>query len=346
MHVLHINLERRWGGGERQVMFLMQGLNRLGHTNCLMTRADSPLRTRAKELGLKVFGIRKPFLRHGYTLKKYDLIHVHENRGLLLAAFWKAWHGRPFLSTRRTMFIPGHHILTRWKYKQPDKIVTISNNIATMLKDWGVPARKIHTIPSAIPLEDRSELKRVKELKAHYADWTIIGNIASLVEAKDHMTLLEAAKYVSEKKHVLFLILGDGPLKTQLRKRIKELNLTNVQLLGHQEDPYSFFKIFDYFIMTSRQEGLCSSILDAFYYQVPVIATKTGGIPEIVKHKKTGLLAEPQSPKEISDSILDMIDNKELKHFCVKNAFNMLQDKHSIESMALSYEQIYKEIKR
>ncbi len=322
----------------------MQGLNALGHSNCLLTRADSPLGARAKEMGFKVYGIRKPFLKYGSTLKKYDLIHVHENRGLLLAALWKSWHRRPLLYTRRAMFVPGQHMLTRWKYNQPDTIVTISQSIASVLKDWGLPDRKVHTIPSAIPLEDRSEPKRVQELKAQYAGWTIIGNIASLVEAKDHKTLLEAAKYVSEKKQVLFLILGDGPLKTKIQKHINDLNLKNVQLLGHQDDPYSFLKIFEYFIMTSQQEGLCSSILDAFYYHVPVIATRTGGIPEIVKHKETGLLAAPQNPKKIAEAILKMIDNKELQHFCVKNAFKLLQDKHSIESMAQSYELTYEEI--
>src|SRR5581483_5507805 len=137
----------------------------------------------------------------------------------------------------------------------------------------------------------------------------LVGNVAALVPHKGQRYLIEAARLVvREAPDVRFVILGEGELRGRLARRIHELRLDkHVLLPGFRTDVLGCHKAFDLFVMSSITEGLGTSILDAMACGRAVVATRAGGIPEIVEHGATGLLVEPRDPPALARAILELM---------------------------------------
>jgi L-malate glycosyltransferase len=345
MKIVHINLERTWRGGERQVLYLMEGLRRLGHECHLVARTNDIFISRAREQGFPVHVIRKPFVLSGHIFSEFNVVHAHETRGLQVAAFWKHFNKKPLIFTRRVDNPPSGNILTRLIYSKIDKLVAISETIGSVMRMWGFDASRIRVIYSAVEAQRPVRKDAVIGLRARFASKKIVGCVASLEKRKDHHTLLKAASLVQRQRNdVVFVLVGDGDLRADLEREVSLLGLKNVIFEGYQDDPYSYYKVFDVFVMTSRQEGLGSSILDAFSYRVPVVATAAGGIPEIIKDHETGLLAEVGNPDKIALSIMQMLDDEELRKGCTERAYAFLMETFTVDRMARFYEQVYQDV--
>jgi glycosyltransferase involved in cell wall biosynthesis len=345
VRIVHINLERGWYGGERQTLYLMEGLRSLGHENTLLARENEIFVRRVREKGFPVRILGKPFLLHGRLLREFDVVHAHEKRGLQLAALWKRFHGRPIVYTRRVDYVPGRHLTNRFMYRKMDLLVAISDKIREIMIAWGTAPDRIRVIRSTVPFERAVPAGDSEGLRKRFSGKKVVGCVASLVAHKDHHTLLEAAAIISgHRDDVVFLLLGDGELRPELEGKAASLRLRNIVFEGYQDNPYPYFPIFDIFTLTSREEGLGSSILDAFLYQVPVVATAAGGIPELVKDRDTGLLAAVGDPVMVAQHLEEMLDDDELRRRCTRNAYDLLKREFTIETMARSYESVYREV--
>jgi glycosyltransferase involved in cell wall biosynthesis len=345
MRVLHINLAHGWRGGERQTLLLMQGLRALGVESALVARVREPLAARAREAGFEVLALRRPWLLRGGAARLFDIVHAHEARALQVAAVWKLTNGRPMVATRRVDFTPSRSPLTRFKYAHAGRIIAISNGVRRVMLAWGARAESLRVVNSAISTDDLSRPGRVAELRVRFEGKRVVGCVAALVGHKDHATLLRAARRVQEvRPDVLFVLLGEGELRNALEAQVQKLGLTNVIFEGYQADPYSYFKVFDAFVLTSREEGLGSSILDAFMYGVPVVATAAGGIPELVKHGETGLLCEVGDDRVIAESILGLLGDPSRRAALAQAARKHLEQHFTVDIMAARYLEIYTEL--
>jgi L-malate glycosyltransferase len=344
MRVVHINLERNWRGGERQTLYLMQGLKALNHESVLIARSNNEFVSRVQQAGFPVVLWKKPFFFHGRDLCGFDIIHAHETRGLQLAALWKTSHRSPLVYTRRVDNPPKHPVIDRIKYSSIDGLVAISSKISLVMTQWGVDPSRIRIIHSSIPLRQELDARKVEDLRRRFSSRKVVGCVASLDKRKDHNTLLEAAAILKHyRDDILFVLVGDGDLRDELEKKAQMLGL-NVIFEGYQKDPYPYFGVFDLFVMTSKEEGLCSSILDAFRYRVPVVATAAGGIPDIVKDGETGLLAQARNPRDVACCILRMLYDVGLRRKCTDKAYTMLEQQFTVETMAREYVSLYQEI--
>jgi glycosyltransferase involved in cell wall biosynthesis len=347
MRIVHINLERTWRGGERQVLYLMEGLRRLGHECHLVARTNDIFISRAREQGFPVHVIKKPFVLSGHLFSGFDVVHAHETRGLQVAALWKTFNKKPLIFTRRVDNPPSGNILTRLVYSRIDSMAAISETISSVMKMWGFDASRIKVIYSAIETQRYVRQDAATKLKKRFGSKKVVGCVASLEKRKDHYTLLKAAHLIQRQRDdVVFVLVGAGDLRADLEREVSLLGLKNVMFEGYQDDPYSYYQVFDVFVMTSRQEGLGSSILDAFSYRVPVVATAAGGIPEIIKDHETGLLAEVSNPDKVALSIMQMLDDEELRKRCTDSAYVFLMERFTLDRMAQSYEQMYQEVLR
>lgn len=345
MRIAHINLEHGWRGGERQTLYLMEGLRALGHECHLIARNNEVFTERASQRGFPVHIIHKPFLLRGGMLSRFDIVHVHETRGLQIAALWKPIHSRPLVATRRVDNMPSGNALTRLMYGQVDRLVVISDKIRVVMGNWGVKDEKISVIPDSVDRDSKPSEHTVTKLRERFRSKKVIGCVASLEKRKDHHTLLKAASIVQGKRDdAVFVLIGDGDLRSELEREASRLRLMNVVFEGYQDDPYSYYRVFDIFVMTSRQEGLGSSILDAFFYRVPVVVTAAGGMPEIVKDGKTGLLAEVGNPLMVAQAILRMLEDDTLRNGCIEKAHALLMERFTIEHMSKSYELVYHDV--
>lgn len=343
MRILHINLERGWRGGERQTLYLMEGLRDLGYENHLLTRKNDLFVQRALKCGFSPKTIKKPFLLHGPFLRHFDIIQLHEVRGLQLAAFWKFLHGKPLVFTRRVDNMPSNHAFTRFKYKQVDHLIAISGKIKSVMIEWGFDPGHITVIPSSLSLLSKAQPAKVHKLKQRFSGRKIVGCVAALEDRKDHFTLLDAATLVNRQRNdVVFVLLGEGVLWEKLEAKAKELSLNNIVFEGYQNDPHSYYPIFDVFLITSKSEGLGSAILDAFFYHIPVVATATGGIPDLVMSEQTGLLCPVGNPQRIAQEVLRMLDDSDLRNRVTTKAYSLLLRDFNIPVMAGAYDQVYR----
>ena len=132
-----------------------------------------------------------------------------------------------------------------------------------------------------------------------------IGTIAGLYATKGLDTLLESARIIIQKNPEFhFIIIGEGPERKRLERSMAENKLQkNCHLLGHIPDAAMYLKAFDCFALPSLKEGLPYTILEARAAQIPIVATRVGGIPEIMDENETHRLIYPNNPAALTEAI-------------------------------------------
>ena len=131
----------------------------------------------------------------------------------------------------------------------------------------------------------------------------------------------------------------------ELREQAKEIHVEDmVFFLGFREDVPQILNSLDMFVLSSYLEGMGSSLMDAMACRLPIVATRVGGIPEVVKHGQTGLLVSPRSPKSLAKAILKIYEDKELAQRLGQKGYEIVHRKFSAESMAMKAIELYEEL--
>jgi L-malate glycosyltransferase len=323
MFSLHIDTARTWRGGQNQVLLTVLGMRALGHRTMLIAHGAGELRQRAKE-GLDLIALAPKTemdLGAAWRLSRMikqlepDIIHAHDPHGVAMAALALSMSTQlakpPLVASRRVDFHIKGNALSRWKYRQVDCFICASDAIRSMLIADGVPAARIVTVHEGIDL-GRVEAAPAADLHAelwlpHNAP--VVGNVAALVPHKGQRHLIEAAALVVQKvPDARFVIAGEGELRPQLERQIKDHHLEkHVFLTGFRPDVLSVHKGFDVFVMSSVTEGLGTSLLDAMACGKPIVATTAGGMPEVVADGRTGLLVPPRDHDALAAAIVRLL---------------------------------------
>lgn len=345
MRVLHVNLAPGWRGGERQTLLLMEGLRERGVSNVLLARAGAPMAHRARAAG---FEVRDPGgLGSIGVLRGHDVLHAHEARAVGLAVLTKTWHRAPVVATRRVDKAPGKGWLTHRKYRRVDRLVAISVAVRTVLHQWDPSLGLLPVIPSAVPVESAADPDRVALLRERFAGRRVIGTVGALViRQKDPLTLIRGfARLAKTRSDVVLVLVGDGPDRHLLEVEVARLGLRQrVFFEGFQADPWSYYAMMDVFALTSRMEGLGTAILDAFAYRVPVVATRAGGIPELIGADDRGWLVDSGDPEGLAHCLGQMLDHPTEAVRRAEEARQYLTSHHSVAAMAEAYQGIYAEV--
>ncbi|MBC7389749.1 MAG: glycosyltransferase family 4 protein [Opitutaceae bacterium] len=345
MKILEINTEKTWRGGERQTFFALKGFKGLGHTVELLAREYFPLIKKSEELEIKTYSVKShlgvvPFLmKYG---KNYDILHVQTASLLTFAVLTKPFHNCKVVYTRRLDFVPKGW-LTRWKYNQADLIVAISTPIKTILETIGV--KNIVLIPECIEAKSLDKKRALKFLKENgFEGKKIIGTTSALVQHKDPQTLVKAiALLANRRSDFIMLHFGDGVLRNEVEQLIVQNKLSSVyKLAGFVENVEDFFSIFDVFVMSSEEEGLGSSVLDAFIYKVPVVSTNAGGLAELLEGR--GTLVNIKDPVSLCEALDTALENSNQREYLVNEAFRYASDNLTIEMIHKQYTDNFKKL--
>lgn len=329
MFSLHIDTARTWRGGQNQVLTTLMGLRALGHRTLLVAHSEGELRQRAAEgLDLLPLAPRTEMdltaaWRLSRILKqvKPDVVHAHDPHGVAMAALALSMSTQlakpPMLAARRVDFHLRGNSLSRWKYRQVDCFICASEAIRQMLVGDGVPPARTVTVHEGIDIE---RVERAEPVNLHAEFWLphhapIVGNVAALVPHKGQRHLIEAARIVVQQiPDARFVIAGEGELRAPLERQIKDYHLEkHVILAGFRPDVLALHTAFDIFVMSSVTEGLGTSLLDAMAAGKPIVATRTGGIPEVVDDGKTGILVPPRDHQEMADAIVRLLKGEQLR---------------------------------
>jgi glycosyltransferase involved in cell wall biosynthesis len=360
MFSLHIDTARTWRGGQNQVLVTVLGLRGLGHRTMLVAHPGGELRQRAQE-GLDLIplapktemdlGAAWRLSRLLKTLKP-DVVHAHDPHGVAMAGLALSMSTQlakpPLIASRRVDFHLRNGALSRWKYRQVDCFICASEAIRAMLVADGVPAARTVTVHEGIDLE-RVSMAQPANLHEqlflpHQAP--IVGNVAALVPHKGQRHLVEAAALVVRKvPDARFVIAGEGELRPALERQIREHRLEkHVLLAGFRPDVLSLHKAFDIFVMSSITEGLGTSLLDAMAAGKPIVATATGGIPEVVVDGDTGMLVPARNDAALADAIVRLLKDPALRERMGKAGRARAGQRFSAERMLKETLRVYQRV--
>jgi glycosyltransferase involved in cell wall biosynthesis len=247
-----------------------------------------------------------------------EIVHSHPGTAHVHARAAAVLRRRPHVTTVHTP--PGPEIEDSRARMLSDaltwpasaRIVAPSQLIAdAYARSTRTPAGRMRVIvnaPAAHRVGAVAELGRLdRELRP--PGGTIVLCVARLVAAKAIDDLVHAC--VELRAHVpgvRLLVAGGGPCEPELRALIDELGLRDtVLLLGPRDDVGSLLAVADVFCLPSRHEGVPLSVLEAMAAGVPCVATAVGGVPEILEHRRTGLLVRPGSPAALSGALLELL---------------------------------------
>src|SRR4051812_12212367 len=360
MFSLHIDTARTWRGGQNQVLTTVMGLRALGHRTTLVAHSGGELRQRAKEgLDLVPLAPRTEMdLTAAWRLSriikqlKPDVVHAHDPHGVAMAALGLSMSTQlakpPLVASRRVDFHMKGNALSRWKYRQVDCFVCASEAIRKMVVADGVPAAHAVTIYEGI---DLAHVAAAPPADLHAELWLphqapVVGNVAALVPHKGQRHLIAAAALVV--KHVpdaRFVIAGEGELRPQLERQIKEHHLEkHVFLAGFRPDILSVHKGFDIFVMSSVTEGLGTSLLDAMACGKPIVATTAGGMPEVVRDGETGILVPPRDDEGLAAAIVTLLKDEKLRRAMGAAGERRVRDCFSSERMVQDTLKLYERV--
>lgn len=339
--ITHINLAKGFRGGERQTLLLIEELSKKGYSQKLVTRENSTLREKIKMLkleNLEIVSISKPYFFNLAVFKNSSLLHAHETKAAQVAFWANLFHKIPYIITRRVDNPISNNFFNKRIYGNAKCVAVLSSAIQ---KETLKISDKINTkiIPSAYSKLFVND-ENVKNLEKRFEGKFVIGNIGELDNThKGQYYLIEAAKRLEQSyPDMVFLFLGRGKDEANYKEQSKDMK--NIIFEGFVDNVGDYIACMDLFVFPSLNEGLGSILLDIMEQKVPIIATKVGGIPDIIKNGENGILVNSKSVEEIVYSIEKIYEEKEFGKKLANVAFEGISN-FSTEKMASRYEVIY-----
>lgn len=300
-----------------------------------------------------------------YNQEKYDLVHLNSSKVSLLGSLAAKMYSANLMNTRLRLIYTAHGFvfnepLSKFKkkiYKFSEKVSTnIEHAIITVSEADRQSAidnnityeRKMITIHNGIDIDNIHFYTREEALEKLQLDknFKYFGTIASFYKTKGYPYLIEAVKILKEENSSLlhkhrWVLIGDGPEMDDIKKLIKDYNLEKYfKLLGAKDNAYKYLKVFDFFILPSVKEGLPYVILEAGLAKIPIIASRVGGIEEIITNEKTGLLTTAANPLSLTKAMRKIFKYNDMAEANYQN----IKENFNLEKMLSSTENLYKKL--
>ncbi len=359
--IIHTTCHREWGGLEKRIFNEAVWMKEHGHELAFVLPKNTPLFDQLKKEGFRVypmgFGRMKIFSNYRRLIKIFktempDIVNTHGNADtkIALPAAKKAKVPCRILSRHITA-----HVRNSWYnrilYKKlSDYVFTTAEYTRQYLqKVFRIPDIEIFSIPSGIrepkALMDKDEARSLlaRELGLDQ-DSRFIGFAGRICRDKDILTLVHAFGKVAPQINHHLVIVGDGnpAYRESLKKEVEKLGMgKKVHFPGFRQDVWPVYRALDCAVLPSRKEGVPQMIIEAMHSQCPVIATKIGGITDIVEHERTGLLFEPGDVHELARHILFTLDQKKRTMERIARAKQLVQQKHTLDVMGRNIIRIY-----
>jgi glycosyltransferase involved in cell wall biosynthesis len=280
----------------------------------------------------------------------FDLIHAHGYKADIYAYAANFGMRKPMISTCHTWYdndpiVYLYGILDRRILRRFNMTVAVSNAVAEQLQKAGVAEDKIHIIDNGIDLKRFGDSDGSLRKELNHSG-PLIGLVGRLAPEKGVQYFLQAAQRVlREFPAGLFVIVGDGPDRGALEATARELGIANhVRFLGSRRDMPQVYASLAVLVLSSVQEGLPMTLLEALAARRAVVATRVGAVPKVILHEQTGLLVQPADPQALADAIGQLLRDPSL---CLRlgNAGRAhVQNYFSAEATAHAYLELYRSL--
>jgi len=370
--VLHLITELVWGGAQDNTLLTVERLDRERFEVHVAAAPRGDWEDRARSVADRLHII--PSMRRGiYALQnarafleivallrreKYQVVHTHStNAGILGRAAARAVgvpvivhtvHGFGFNDVTFPQWV---RTLLTWLERLAarccDRLIMVSElNKLEALEKRVAPADKLVTVYSGIdmaPFEGEVDVE-LKRSHLSLSDGSpVVGMVGRLSECNGPDSLVRAAlKVLQERSNVQFLVVGDGPMRTQIEGLAQDAH--QVKFLGYRADVPCILPVFDVFVSPARWGGLGRALTEAMIAARPVVATSVNGVPEIVRHGETGLLVPPDDPEAIAHAISYLLDNPDVAKRLGENARELVVPEFSADLMVQRIAALYEDL--
>jgi len=351
MKILYVIPNLEIGGTEKHLYYLASGMRRKGYSVkivCLEKLGELGKIMEREGFDVNALKINKSYnplivLKLGRILKEFkpDVLHTY----LFGFHLWAGVAGKflkvpLIISSRRQIPIWRkwyHKIFTDIGNLFTDYIICCSRAVKEFVIEkemvWNKKVKVIYNgiLFPKVKIENKPEKLRC------------IGVVANFNEEKGHIYLIKATKLlIKEFPDIEVRLAGKGKLEGFIKEKVKEYGLEkNIFFEGQIEDVFAFLDKIDIFVLPSISEGLPNAVIEALYMEKPVVATKVGGISEVIISGKNGILVRPKNPEELADAIKFLIKNPEFAIMIGKEGRKTVSEKFSYERMVEEYSAVY-----
>jgi len=352
LKILHTEAAKGFGGQEIYIYRHMLAMRDRGHDVSLLCQPGARLGEMAREAGFTVHALKMGgllrLLRGIWWVSRlvrrhtYDVVNTTSRRDALIAAAGARLGGAPLVVRSRHLMSPVNSLLTYTGL--PHRVLTVSSFVKQLLVHRGIADTHIGIVPPiAVPpqwsqagsddawqcLQDtRAEVRR--ELGFSDAQ-TVVGCVAVLREAKGHADLLRAiAPLCRQHPELQLVIVGDGkPVMERLTALREELGIAaQVHLLGYRLGACRLMTAFDVFALATHKEAAGTVFLEAAYVGVPIVATRVGGVPEMLVEGSNALLAPLGDPAALTDALRALVEDPERRRQMGRAGWDWMRSAH------------------
>lgn len=368
MRVLMFIQSLELGGSEKQCVEMARLLSRNGFAvtvGCM--RRTGPLLRKVAEAGLPVVEFAVDSLLRPRALlqmlrlmrfiraNEFDIVHANDLYANLFAVPAARLAGvRLVISSQRDLsdsswYTSIRRRILRGIQRKSNYVIVNSAAIRSQLvRDDGFDSAKIRVVYNGIDVEQYGPLKK-------RADSTVFGQtflpgtklvvmVANMHrDVKGHGELLVAAQTVRrEYPAARFLLVGDGEMRAAFEMQARLAGLEkSVIFLGHRTDVAEILAHCDIGVLASRAEGLPNAVMEYMASGLATVATPVGGVPELVEHERNGLLVPARSPSALSEAILRLLKDDELRHRLADAARETVQSKCDLTALLRDLGDVY-----
>lgn len=351
MRILYGITKSNWGGAQRYVFDISTAAQAAGHEVSVLCGGNGVLVEKLKKAGIRV--VTLPFLGRDVKLaddiksvwevyrflktEKPDIFHINSSKMGGVGAFAARLAGIEkiiFTAHGWAFNAPGH-----WAAKMiieeiswltvllSHKTICVSEAIGRAMADKPFVKDKLVVVHNGIEPFTLPRRKR-------HGDKLVIGTIAELHRVKGLDVAIRAFARAFKYTDTTYEIVGEGDDRAYLENLSRELGVEpQIKLLGFKENAREYLAEFDIFVLPSRSEALGYVLLEAGMAKLPVVASRIGGIPEIIKDEDTGLLFESQRFQELADKLKILSSNKEEAEMYGRNLHEFVVENFSKEKM-------------
>ncbi|MEQ1822518.1 MAG: glycosyltransferase family 4 protein [Fimbriimonadaceae bacterium] len=352
MRVLQIISSATTSGAEKHVLNLSELLTRNGHYVELICPPNGWLGEQCRAIGIPVFESEMRGAGWGRTLglamrrireAKIDVVHSHLTRATYFGAISGLTRRRPAVAT---VHIANHDEIYRRMAFGRNRLVAVSNFVRGILHGRGIKDQFIDTVYNGTDFTDLqyNEATPVWQEFGIPQDRKVIGMVGRVCREKGHLLMVEALSDVVKRDplaHVMFVGRLESQFEPELMEAVASANIeSNVTFAGERHDVPRLLDSFAFTAMPSHQETFGVAAIEAMARKKAVVASRVGGLTEVVRHKQTGLLIDLR-PDELSEAMKFMLQNESERHQMGLYGRALVEQRFTLKEMVRRLEGIY-----
>ncbi|MFN0206110.1 MAG: glycosyltransferase [Planctomycetota bacterium] len=347
MRALHVSTNRDLGGGERQLLALVLGSREHGIDARVCVREQGQLKKLCLHSGIDTSSLRARIAYDPFAMRyltnlarrdEIDIMHLHDGGAASLGVAAGAWSKTPVIVHRRIASALRNSWFTKLKYdpKRVALFIAVSNIVADVLKNAGIPTNQIVVIPSGVDIQKLDAIAQREKVNNKSDRLQIgklqIGTIAKLAPKKGVDIVLRAFAKIHERvPNTILTIVGSGPDEESNRALAAELNINDFVNFAGSREGAPILATWDLFLFASELEGSPGVVREAMALRVPIVAVDAPGTVEVLGD--CGIVTSRGDALSLANAAIRLLNNQNERADLAARARARVEHYYSIDSM-------------